>query len=430
MGFAARGAARALSATLLAGVLGGALLSTASADEASVIAGTPVGVGQGSCGSGWSGGDAGPLTFALTNGSSAIQEVQIQDTTSKRIFVDVEDLGIGATRSVALALAAGRYRFLCLAADGAPSASPAWQLTGDYSGATTPGALPATANDFVRAVDTYSAWTQGQLIHLGADVATLRAAVAAGNLVGARRAYRVAHRQYLLLGAAYGAFGDAGTAIDPQLTAGVTPLRDPELTGFPKLEAVLWHARPVARVKPAERTRMSRHRALRSTRRAQRRLTAYLRRNATPVATRLAGDVAALTRTFNHPVQPANIDMGLRSHEILEDALRSELLGRNDAGAHLTLFDIDAMIDATRDVIAPLRGLLATRDADLATTDAWLARLQAYVDAFHHTATDSWTPYQRLSSAQRRRLQATLSQTLEYLSEIAVVLDPVQAGPA
>ena len=88
------------------------------------------------------------------------------------------------------------------------------------------------------------------------------------------------------------------------------------------------------------------------------------------------------------------------------------------------------MVDGTRDIIAPLRALLAERDADLAATDAWLTRLKTYVDTFHHTATGTWTPYQSLSIVQKRKLEATLSQTLEYLSEIAVVLDPVQAGPA
>lgn len=409
------------------------MLSTAAADEATggpAPAGAAVNVGQASCGAGYSGGAAGGLSFALSNPSSAIEEIQVQSTASGKIFADVEDLAPGATRSISLALPAGGYRFLCLAGDGAPYAGAPWQLTGEYAGATTPGVLPATEADFVGPVTTYSTWAQGQLAHLKADLAALRTDLTQGRVTAARRAYKIAHRQYLLLGAAYDAFGAAGEAIDPQLTAGVAPLNDPRLTGFPKLEALLWNSQPVVKPKRAGKTKKQIRAANRHARWAQRRVTSYLRRNAVPVAEKLTGDVTELARTFNNPVQPANTDMGLRTHEILEDALRTELLGRDDAGAHLTLFDIDAMIDATRDIMGPLRGLLEKRDPDLAATDAWLTRLKTYVDTFHHTKTDTWTPYQRLSTAQRRKLESTLSQTLEYLSEIAVVLTPVQAGPA
>jgi iron uptake system component EfeO len=435
MGLVAGGATRrAWGATLVAGALGVGVFSAATAGAATDAgnpAGTPVDVGQASCGNGWTGGSAGPLSFALTNSSSFVQEVQIQDVSTKKIFVDVEDLGVGATRSLTLALPAGSYRFLCMGgSDGVAYASATWELTGDYQGATTPGVLPATELDFIGPVNTYSTWTAGQLAHLETDVATLRTAIAKGDVLAARNAWKTAHRQYLLLGAAYGAFGDAGDAIDSPITPGVAPLTDPDLSGFPKLEAVLWHARPVAAVRHAGKTKKQYRKAKRTAQRARRNLDAYLAASAAPVARELASDVAEVATTFNNPAQPSNTDMGLRSHEILEDALRFELTGRDDAGAHLTLFDVDAMIDATRDIIAPLRGMLEKRDEDLATTDAWLTRLKAYVDSFHHTATDTWTPYQSLSVAQKRKLEATLSQTLEYLSEIAVVLDPVQAGPA
>ncbi|MGZ4452115.1 MAG: EfeM/EfeO family lipoprotein [Nocardioides sp.] len=421
MGFAARGAtARTVGVGALVAALGVGVLSAAAADEASGVAGSPVDVGQAACGNGWTGGSAGPLTFALSNSAALVQEVQIQDVASRRIFVDVEDLGVGAARSVTLALPAGTYRFLCMGgADGRAFAGPSWTLTGDYRGATTPGVLPASELDFIKPVDAYSAWTAGQLSRLRGDVSALTTALRRGHLLAARHAWMRAQRQYLLLGAAYDAFGDLGDAIDSPVTPGVAPLTDPHLTGLPKLEAVLWHAKPV----PAgPRSRAAK--------RARARVTAYLRQSAVPVARRLLADVTKVAATFDNPVQPSNTDMGLRSHEILEDALRFELTGRDDAGAHLTLFDVAAMVDATREVIAPLRDLLAERDPDLAVTDAWLDRLARYVDTFHRAGTDTWTPYGRLSIAQQRRLESILSQTVEYLSEIAVVIDPVQAGPA
>jgi iron uptake system component EfeO len=316
---------------------------------------------------------------------------------------------------LSVSLAAGHYRFLCLAADGQPIAGPSWTLTGDYSGPLTPGLLPTTDLDLAGPNEAYTAWVSHQLTTLRQPLASLVRASRNGRLLPARASWADAHRGYLLLGAAYGAFGDLGDRIDPHPRVGVAALADPGLTGFPKVEAMLWHLQPAPSGPQG--------------RRARSRMRAYLVRHVAPAATRLAADVATLTREFGNPAGPTNTELGLRSHEILEDALRFDLTGQDDAGSHLTLSDVDAMVDATRDIVAPLRGLLRTRDADLATTDAWLTRLKAYVDSFHNSRTHAWTPLQSLTGVQRRRLDATTSQTLEYLSEIAVVLDPVQKGP-
>jgi iron uptake system component EfeO len=392
--------------------------AAASADEAAgdpTIAGTPVVAGQSACGSGWSGGQAGHLRFALWNSSSVVSEIQVQDVDSRKIYVDVEDLGVGATRAVSVSLAAGRYRFLCLAADGQPVVSPTWTLTGAYAGPLTPGVLPTTDLDLAGPGEAYTAWVSHQLDTLHVPLDHLVTASSKGDLLAARRYWASAHRGYLLLGAAYGAFGELGDRIAAHPRVGVAPASDPGLAGFPKVEALLWQEPPA----PAGR----RGRA------ARQRVAAYVRREVAPVAARLESDVATLARTFGNPVTVTNIELGLRSHEILEDALRFELTGQDDAGSHLTLANVDAMVDATRDIMAPLRGLLQARDGDLAATDRWLTRLKAYVDGFRNPRTGVWTPLQSLTPLQRRTLDATTSETLEHLSEIAVVLDPVQKGP-
>lgn len=405
-----------LAATVVAGAHRPA--SRAAAEEAHGdprIAGTPVTVGQSPCGAGWSGGEAGRLTFALWNSSSLVTETQIQALDTHRIHADVEDLGVGATRTLTVSLAAGRYRFLCLAADGQPVAGPPWTLTGDYAGPVTPGVLPATDLDLAGPNEAYTRWVADRLAAVRTPLARLVDSTRRGRLLPARRRWASAHRAYLLLGAAYGAFGDLGDRIDPHPSAGVAAATDPALTGFPKVEALLWD------VRPAPAGRAGRH--------ARRRVADHLMRQVAPVAARLASDVATLARTFGNPVTVTNTELGLRSHEILEDALRFELTGRDDTGSHLTLSDVDAMVDATRAIMAPLRGLLKARDADLAVTYRWLTRLQSYVGRFRDARTGTWTPLQRLSPTQRRTLDATTSQALEYLSEIAVVLDPVQKGP-
>ncbi|UDY22619.1 EfeM/EfeO family lipoprotein [Nocardioides sp. Kera G14] len=417
------------------------------------IPGTPVTVGVSNCGAGWSGGAAGPLNFAVWNSNNAVAEVQVENVDNHKVYALVEDLGVGATRNLSLVLGAGSYRFLCLFGDSPPAASKAWQLTGDYDGSTTPGNEPATDLALTGPNETYTAWVIKQFPGIRGELVALRSAAQRGQLLAARNAWAEAHRRYLLLGAAYDAFGDDGEAIDGDV--GV---------GFPKLESQLWGmSQPTLAVAPAKvptlkqmlkgklkgknaatrakitrRMRAAHAKALKkakarqkaqvlATQKAQQQFAASIGGQVVPVINGLLGSLDHLAATFGNPVMPSNIDLGLRTHEILEDALRFEVTGENDHGSHLTLSNIDAMVEATRDIMSPLRSLLVVRDPHLDVTDQWLARLKAYVDSFHHGST--WTPLSALTAAQRRVLNATLSQTLEYLSEIAVILDPVQKGP-
>ncbi|HWU22912.1 MAG TPA: hypothetical protein VN088_15355, partial [Nocardioides sp.] len=82
------------------------------------IAGTPVAAGDNGCGDGWSGGSAGTLTFAVWNASNSPVEVYLRDVRTRKVYLDVENLGTGATRSVQVTLGPGRYAFVCLPAEG------------------------------------------------------------------------------------------------------------------------------------------------------------------------------------------------------------------------------------------------------------------------------------------------------------------------
>ncbi|MHA7984239.1 imelysin family protein [Rathayibacter sp. CAU 1779] len=342
------------------------------------------------CGTGWSDARAGTQTFDVKNTSIAGMDVYLQSASSKSVYLDLESLGAGTTTRAHVTVGAGKYRFICLPADEDPIAGPVVSVAGAVHVAdATPGIVPVTQNDLIPASKQYGAWIQSRLPTLEADAQALSADAASGDLGKARTDWLTAHLEYESLGAAYGAFGDADTAINGTPVSGRTALDDPDLTGFHKIEALLWSGAPAADI--------------------------------APVAAQLVDDIDHLRTDFsNARIDP--LDIGLRAHEILENALQFELTGKTDAGSHTNLATVDANLTGTVQALEPLRGILKSRYPDLAKTDAAIAASQKLVESFR-AADGSWTPLQSLSRTQRERVNAQIDTTIELLAPIAAICD-------
>lgn len=343
------------------------------------VPGIPVTVGTDTCGAGWAGGRAGRETFALWNNSIGGMEVYLRDVATRKVYLDVENLGAGTTRSASVTLGAGRYEFYCLGDDASPATGAPQRVTGAAPAAITPGLMPLSSADLIAPTQQYERWIESRLPVLERQAAALAADVRSGDMRAAKRDWLAGHRTYETLGAAYDAFGKYDAAING------------DGAGFHAIEAELWGGGSAA---------------------AERRSAVALQRA-----------VARLRHAF--PAMADQMGMqavGLRSHEILENAIQFELTGATDAGSHTELATIDANLSGTLAALAPLRQLLAERDPGLATTDTWIARSQRLVRSYHRHG--AWTPIADLTRAQREELDATLEQTVEYLSQVAVITEP------
>ena len=359
---------------------GGAPAPASAAASAPAVAGTRVEAGALRCGTGWAGGRTGRLDLAVQNTSAHPMEVYLQDYDSRRVYLDVENIGAGATRAASVTLGPGRYRFVCLGAFSTPVLGPVETVAGAEPAGATPGLIPVTAGALAPAVRSYHAWIAGRLPVLRDQVRVLDQRVRAGDRSGAERAWLTAHLTYETLGAAYDAFG----AFDAEING--------DTSGFHRIEGLLWHGAPM----PA----------------------------AAAYTARLKAAVSELVTSFPR-MTIAPIDMGLRAHEIVENAIEFELNGTTDEGSHTELATIDANLTGSLRALAPLRGILRHRDAHLAQTDAWIARSQRLVRGFHHG--DHWTPLTALSRHQRETLDADLTQTAELLSQVAAITEPRRA---
>jgi iron uptake system EfeUOB component EfeO/EfeM len=117
----------------------------------------------------------------------------------------------------------------------------------------------------------------------------LAADLRAGNLGAARSAWLPAHLTYERLGAAYDAFGNFDPEIDGRPDGLAEGVNSPRWTGFYRLEYGLWHGQSA--------------------------------RELTPLAATLVAGIRALQASW--PSTEINLlDIGLRTHEILENARR------------------------------------------------------------------------------------------------------------
>ncbi len=360
-------------------------------------------ISAGGCGTGWQRPRTGLQTFELHNTSPGAAEVYLidplagnvdPDQASAPVFGEVEGIGPGVTVPMQVNVGSGAYAFECELEHTGAVIGPITHVPGDVAG--TPGILSVTFNDLIGSptnpfapARAYRDYVSSGLETLVGQTDALAGAIRAGDLTAARRDWLTAHLTYERLGAAYGRFGVFDTEIDGRPDGLPGGVGDPHFTGFYRVEYGLWHGQPAARL--------------------------------TGPATVLDQDMRGLRAAFPHQ-QLVLSDLGLRTHEILENALQFQLTGHDDYGSGTTLATTDANIAGTLELLKVLNPLLGPRYQDLPRTDSAIGRLQRLVDAARRPD-GSWTPVGDLGTAQREQIDAAAGQALEDLASIAAIFE-------
>ena len=347
-----------------------------------------ISISTGGCGSSWHLATAGWTTFHIYNGSTGGAEVDLINPANGAIYGEVEAVGPGTTDPMRVDVGSGKFAFRCLIEDTHAITGPTVTVPGHTRGAAA--ILPVTTNDLIGPAHQYHAYVASGLDTLVTQTGTLAARIRSGDLAGARAAWLPAHLTYERLGAAYGTFGAYDGKIDGRPDGLANGVHDAQWSGFYRLEYGLWHGQSAQAL-------------------------------AGPAAT-LDKNVRAL-RTAWPQMEVDLLDLGLRTHEILENALQFQLSGHDDYGSCTTLATTEANIQGTQELLTVLHPLLVPRYATLSTATTWLNRLQGQVRAARQ-ATGSWTAAGDLSAARREQLNSVASQTLEALAPIAVITEP------
>jgi iron uptake system component EfeO len=380
-----RRAALPLAALPLAAAMAAGLLAACggSAPPANLIS-----VSNGGCGDDWHLTAPGWHTFQLYNAAAESGEVDLVDPANGAIYAEINGLGPGTSSPMRLDVGSGSYAFRCLFDDYDPMTGPTVVVAGHVRG--TPAILPITDNDLYGPAKEYHAYVTAGLASLAAQTDALAADVRAGNLGAARTAWLPAHLTYERLGAAYDAFGTFDDEIDGRPDGLAGGVGSPDWTGFYRLEYGLWHGQGVGQL--------------------------------TGIANKLDAGVHALAAAWPS-IEINLLDIGLRTHEILENALEFQLTGHDDYGSGTTLATTQANIAGTLELLTVLHPLLVPRYPGLPAVYTWLDRLSSLL-VKSKMPNGGWVPVSRLSVTSREQIDAACSQALEELAPIAAITEP------
>jgi high-affinity iron transporter len=243
-------------------------------------------------------------------------------------------------------------------------------------------------------VEQYRSYVGQKLGQLATDVARLRAGLPGNDRSAAQRRWLTAQFTWQQVGAAYGSFGPAGTAISGLANGLPQGVADPAFTGLHRIEYGLYDGEKLSDLRVW--------------------------------VDRLAADVADLRAALGKlPIVPT--DMPIRCHEILEDSLRDHLSGQSDYGSGMAYALTSADVLGTRVVLEELKPLIPTPvlghspyDQSKAALDKLDAALNASKVGGH------WPDYNTLSKHQRQPVNGAIGAALEALYRIPSVLGNVQ----
>jgi iron uptake system EfeUOB component EfeO/EfeM len=255
---------------------------------------------------------------------------------------------------------------------------------------------PATPAEFARPIRAYRRHVLRQLTAMTADVAGLRAAIAAGTLKGARAAWRAANARYQTIGAAYGAFGDLDQAVDGTTAGLARGVRDARFTGLHRVELALFERRSL-------------HDA------------------ATP-ARGLAGAVARMrARMPRLRIDP--LEYSLRAHEVLEDTLHLQLTGQASPWSGAAYDAVAANVRGTRVVLGTLTPMIDARSLGVrASAERSLDRLGHALRALRRRH-GGYPALNATPRKERERIAALVAGAAEQLAAIPELIDPRPARP-
>ncbi len=371
--------------TLAAGTLCAGLLTACASGPST--ASSVISISNGGCGPAWHLARPGWHIFQIRNGAIGAAEVDLINPANGAIYAEVEAVGPGTTDPMPVDVGSGSYAFRCLIEDTDAITGPTVTVGGRLRGAKA--ILPVTSNDLIAPAKQYHAYVAAGLNSLVTQADALAVAVRSGNLNAARSAWLPAHLSYERLGAAYGTFGNYDDEIDGRPDGLARGVNDPAWTGFYRLEYGLWHGQSAHTL--------------------------------TGPASTLDRNVRALGAAWPS-MEIDLLDVGLRTHEILENALQFQLTGHDDYGSGTTLATTEANVQGTQELLTVLHPLLVDRYPGLPAVSTWLGRLQNLLHA--HQVNGTWTPVSALPAATRQQIDAATSQALEELAPIATITEP------
>lgn len=325
--------------------------------------------------------EAGAVFVARTDGDGAVGN-------QPDLYGEVQHIGPGTFRTLRVALPNGHYRMYCTIDEIPAKAGEIFVVTSsDLDSA--PHAAAVDYDTLRPAAAGYSNWIRTeQFPHVVTAVDELRAALASGDVEAAKREWKKAHHQWHMMSNFAPVLDDYSDDID-----GIgRRLRHSDIAnvhGFHRIEWELWNGDTAAALS----------------------------------ATDELVDTLAQAQEALKTTDISVVDLGLRTHEALEETERFTLAERDDFGSHTAADVYAADIEGTQQILRYVGPILKPRMSNYDELEQQLndslARARAWDSSDLGSLALSQWPYD-----ERGNLNASLAGDLQLIAPTASLLLP------
>ncbi|CAM5387171.1 iron uptake system protein EfeO [Streptomyces aurantiogriseus] len=323
---------------------------------------------------------AGHLELAIENKGSKVTEVYIL-FPDDRVVTERENIGPGTKQRVTAEVKAGDYQIACKPGMKGDGIRQDLKVTG--------GSVAQRDPRLDKAVAAYRAYAQTQADETLPKVKTFVAAVKAGDLEAAKKAYAPSRIGWERTEPVAESFGD----IDPKVDVREDGLEaGQEFTGWHRLEKALWQDKKIG---AAEKT----------------------------VADQLVTDLTDWQkRVGKAEITPTSMANGAK--ELLDEVATGKVTGEEERYSHTDLVDFKANVEGAQESYELLKPVAKENDPALVTElDKQFAALDALLDKYRADKTSyDFTSYDKVGAAQRKELSDAVNALAEPLSKLAAAV--------
>jgi iron uptake system component EfeO len=249
-----------------------------------------------------------------------------------------------------------------------------------------PGAAMADVSptELVKPIADYKIFILEKLEKLATDTKAFTDAIKAGNLAKAKALFGMSRMSYEAIEPIAELFGDLDGAIDSRVDDHPKGVKDPEFTGFHRLEYALF----------AKNTT----------------------KGLGPIAGKLMADVEMLKkRVVDLALPPEKVVGGAAA--LMEEVAKTKISGEEDRYSHTDLWDFNGNVEGSRKIFDLVRPLIEKDDG------AFITKVTSNFDTVEKTlakykAANGYQSYEKLTPADRKVLAAAVNTLAEDLSTL------------
>ncbi|WP_328678535.1 iron uptake system protein EfeO [Streptomyces sp. NBC_00322] len=323
---------------------------------------------------------AGHVELAIENKGSKVTEVYLL-FPDDRIVSERENIGPGTKQKLTAEVKAGDYEIAC---------KPGMKGDGIRQKVTVTGGKAAKRSpEMDKAVADYRTYVQAQADETLPKVKIFTAAVQAGDIEAAKKAYADSRIGWERTEPVAESFGD----IDPKVDLREDGLeKGQKWTGWHTLEKALWQDKKIG---AAEKT----------------------------LATTLITDLTAWQkRVGKADISPTSMANGAK--ELLDEVATGKVTGEEERYSHTDLVDFKANVEGAQKSYELLKPVASKNDPKLvAELDKQFAALNKLLDKYRKSpASYEFTSYDKVGKAERKELSDGVNALAEPLSKLAAAV--------